>query len=162
MPQHLTNEKSTLDQVKVLCHQATSHNLNQCWPRSVLPYGVTRPSWHEWVKEHFSNRLTFLLDFYSILFYGILLMIKSDFLMASAIWSQILLNYLTHTTLALCKRQIGFIACCTDQRHSIQHIQSIFFLVAVPSVSVEQWQVHSACIIWTKHHPVHIHRHTQQ
>ena len=25
------------------CHQATSHYLNQCWPRSILPYGITRP-----------------------------------------------------------------------------------------------------------------------
>ena len=27
------------------CHQATSHYLNQCWPRSPMPYGVTRPQW---------------------------------------------------------------------------------------------------------------------
>ena len=27
------------------CHQATSHNLSQCWPRSLLPYDVTRPQW---------------------------------------------------------------------------------------------------------------------
>ena len=24
-------------------HQATSHYLNQCWPRSVLPYGIIKP-----------------------------------------------------------------------------------------------------------------------
>ena len=28
-----------------LCHQATSYYLSQCWPRSVLPYGITRPQW---------------------------------------------------------------------------------------------------------------------
>ena len=27
------------------CHQATSHYLNQCWPRSLTPYSVTRPQW---------------------------------------------------------------------------------------------------------------------
>ena len=27
------------------CHQATSHYLSQCWPRSVPPNGVTRPQW---------------------------------------------------------------------------------------------------------------------
>ena len=27
------------------CRQATSHYLSQCWPRSMLPYGVTRPQW---------------------------------------------------------------------------------------------------------------------
>ena len=27
------------------CRQATSHYLNQCWPRSPTPYGVTRPLW---------------------------------------------------------------------------------------------------------------------
>ena len=27
------------------CRQATSHYLSQCWPRSVLPYGITSPQW---------------------------------------------------------------------------------------------------------------------
>ena len=27
------------------CHQATSHYLSQCWPRSLSRYGVTRPQW---------------------------------------------------------------------------------------------------------------------
>ena len=31
------------------CHQATSHYLNKCWPRSMSPYGVTRP---RWVKDY--------------------------------------------------------------------------------------------------------------
>ena len=41
----LTDEKSTLVQVMAWCHQATSHYLSQCWPRSLSPYGVTRPQW---------------------------------------------------------------------------------------------------------------------
>ena len=36
---------STLVQVMAWCRQATSHYLNQCWPRSPTPYGVTRPQW---------------------------------------------------------------------------------------------------------------------
>ena len=43
MPLDLTDDKSTLVQVMAWCHQATSHYLNQCWPRSPTPYGVTRP-----------------------------------------------------------------------------------------------------------------------
>ena len=27
------------------CHQATSHYLKQCWPRSKSQYGVNRPQW---------------------------------------------------------------------------------------------------------------------
>ena len=27
------------------CRQATSHYLNQCWPSSMSPYGITRPQW---------------------------------------------------------------------------------------------------------------------
>ena len=38
-----TFDKSTFVQVMVWCRQATSHYLNQCWPRSMSPYGVTRP-----------------------------------------------------------------------------------------------------------------------
>ena len=37
-----TDDQSTLVQVMAWCHQATSHYLSQCWPRSLWPYGVTR------------------------------------------------------------------------------------------------------------------------
>ena len=37
------NFESTLVQVMDWCHQVASHYLNQCWPRSVLPYGITGP-----------------------------------------------------------------------------------------------------------------------
>ena len=39
----LADEKSTLVQVMAWCRQATSHYLSQGLPRSVSPYGVTRP-----------------------------------------------------------------------------------------------------------------------
>ena len=45
MPTDLTDRKSTLVQVMAWCRQATSHYLSQCWPRSLLPYGVVRPQW---------------------------------------------------------------------------------------------------------------------
>ena len=45
MPLDLTVDKSTLVQVMAWCHQATSHYLGQCWPRSMSPNGVTRPRW---------------------------------------------------------------------------------------------------------------------
>ena len=45
IPLDLTGDKSTLVQVMAWCRQATSHYLNQCWPRSLPPYGVTRPQW---------------------------------------------------------------------------------------------------------------------
>ena len=41
----LTDDKSTLVQVMAWCHQATSHYLSQCWPRSLSSYGITRPQW---------------------------------------------------------------------------------------------------------------------
>ena len=31
--------------VMALCPQATSHNLSQCWARSLSPYGITRPQY---------------------------------------------------------------------------------------------------------------------
>ena len=36
---------------------APSHYLNQCWPRSLPPYGVTRP---QWVKGNIESFLDFL------------------------------------------------------------------------------------------------------
>ena len=38
MPHDLTDDKSTLVQVMAWCHQATSHYLNQCWPRSPMHF----------------------------------------------------------------------------------------------------------------------------
>ena len=43
MPWYLTDDKSVLVQLMAWCRQATSHYLSQCWPRSMSPYGVTRP-----------------------------------------------------------------------------------------------------------------------
>ena len=41
----LTDDQSTLVQVMAWCCQTASHYLSQCWPRSLSPYGVTRPQW---------------------------------------------------------------------------------------------------------------------
>ena len=59
MPLDLT-DKSTLVQVMAWCRQATSHYLSQCWLRSLLPYGVTRPQWVNTLRprqdgRHFSD-----------------------------------------------------------------------------------------------------------
>ena len=48
----LTDDKSTLVQVMAWCHQATSHYLSQCWPRSLSPYGITRLEF-----KHFHSRI---------------------------------------------------------------------------------------------------------
>ena len=53
----LTDDKSTLVQVMARCRQATSHYLSQCWPRSLLPYGVTRPQWVKFFKKIFKSIL---------------------------------------------------------------------------------------------------------
>ena len=45
MPEDHVDGKSTLIQVMAWCHQATSHYLNQCWPRFLIPCGATRPQW---------------------------------------------------------------------------------------------------------------------
>ena len=37
------NDQWTLVQVMAWCRQVPSHYLSQCWPRSLSPYGVTRP-----------------------------------------------------------------------------------------------------------------------
>ena len=51
----LSDDKSKLVQGMAWCCQATSHYLNNCWPGSLLPYGVTRPQWvnitQHWTKH---------------------------------------------------------------------------------------------------------------
>ena len=61
MPQGLTDDKSTLVQVMAWCREATSHHLNQCWLRSLAPYGVTRP---QWVKPN-SREISFAYKLFS-------------------------------------------------------------------------------------------------
>ena len=48
MSLEFTDDQSTLVQLIAWCRQATSHYLSQCWPRSLSPYGVTRPQWVKW------------------------------------------------------------------------------------------------------------------
>ena len=53
----LNNDESTLVQVMVWCHQATNHYLSQCWPRSMLPYGVTRPQWVDNINRYHQGQV---------------------------------------------------------------------------------------------------------
>ena len=74
MPQDLTDNKSTLVQVMAWCRQATSHYLNQCWPRSPTPYGVTRPRWVSTLRPrqnglHFVDIFKFILIQISLKFF---------------------------------------------------------------------------------------------
>ena len=61
MPLTLTDDKSTLVQVMAWCHQATSHCLSQCWPRSLSPYGVTRPQWVKGTESKLSSSDTYFI-----------------------------------------------------------------------------------------------------
>ena len=55
MPLGLTDDKSTSVQVMAWCRQATSHYLNQCWPRSTSPFCVTRTQWVKTYKGFHQN-----------------------------------------------------------------------------------------------------------
>ena len=64
MSLEFTDDQSTLDQVMAWCHQATSHYLSQCWPRSLSPYGAARPqsiSWTFPVKLNYKCHKTLLI-----------------------------------------------------------------------------------------------------
>ena len=41
----LTDDMSTPVQEMAWCHQAPNYYPSQCWPRSLSPYGSTRPQW---------------------------------------------------------------------------------------------------------------------
>ena len=61
-----TDDQSTLDQVMAWCRQAASHYLSQCWPRSLSPYGVTRPQWVKcccfWMEGFNNFTSSFIID----------------------------------------------------------------------------------------------------
>ena len=60
----LTDDQSTLVQVMAWCRQATSHYLTQCWPRSLSPYGVTKPQWVKWSLWYFAHVMTAVLSWH--------------------------------------------------------------------------------------------------
>ena len=49
---NVTTPHWSLVQVMAWCHQATSHYLSLCWPRSLSPYDVTRPQWIKMFQLH--------------------------------------------------------------------------------------------------------------
>ena len=57
-----TNVRLTLIQVMAWCRQGTSHNLSQCGPRFMSPYGIARPQWVNCFEKH-----KYVFPFYSCL-----------------------------------------------------------------------------------------------
>ena len=53
VPQNHFDGESKLVQVMAWYHQAASHYLSQCWPRPILPYGITRQQWVNKLKNIF-------------------------------------------------------------------------------------------------------------
>ena len=51
IPQHIFDNDSKLVQLMAWCRQATSYYLNQCWPRSMSLYDITRPQWVKWNSQ---------------------------------------------------------------------------------------------------------------
>ena len=51
------------------CHQATSYYLSQCWPRSMLLYGITRPQW-VWYNERINLTILSLCWTHARMLYG--------------------------------------------------------------------------------------------
>ena len=60
MPNSLIDSKSMLVQLMALCHQATSHYLNQYWPESPTSYDVILPQWIE-LSAYFELTLALIM-----------------------------------------------------------------------------------------------------
>ena len=65
VPRSPIDNKSALGQVMAWCRQASSHHLNQCWPRSVSPYGVPWPQWVKYPTLKIAVYITFVLKIVS-------------------------------------------------------------------------------------------------
>ena len=99
MPLDLTDDKSTLVQVMAWCRQVTSHYLSQWWPRSLSPYGVTRPQWVNSLLTgtsiKFVNDLCpWILQCQSVMmvWWLIAVSVLDSLWLCDAIWQQIYIN----------------------------------------------------------------------
>ena len=52
MPQNTFYDRSALAQVMAYLHQAKSHYLSQCWPRSMSTYGFTASQWLSYTQHN--------------------------------------------------------------------------------------------------------------
>ena len=84
----LSDDKSILVQVMACCHQATSHYLNQCWPRSLPPYSATRP---QWINKTYPK-------------------IKTPIISSTCVWSSNELKRLDYMTWYQCSRVPAMVA----------------------------------------------------
>ena len=60
MPENTFHDKSSLVQIMVWCHQATSHYLSHCWPRScrsVLWWHWGQRKWPTFCRPHFPSHV---------------------------------------------------------------------------------------------------------
>ena len=62
--QNTFDDKSTLVQVVACCDQATRHYLNHCWPRSMPPYGVTKPKRDYEIRRERHNQVSTSANIY--------------------------------------------------------------------------------------------------
>ena len=81
MLRDLTDDKSTLVQVMAWCRQAASHYPSQSWPRSMTPYGISRPqcvkTWRQ-IRDDYDNKCVQLrFSLYFGWFWGIKLKFQS-------------------------------------------------------------------------------------
>ena len=60
---NFTDDQSTLVQVMAWCHQATSHYLSQCWPRSLSSYCITKPQWY---NVNSTTQKPYIIRFYML------------------------------------------------------------------------------------------------
>ena len=60
------DDKSTLVQVMAWCHQAPSHYLSRCWPRSLSPYGITSSPGAMGVNLVWSDKVFFFAIYCSL------------------------------------------------------------------------------------------------
>ena len=62
MAQNHIDAKSTLIQVMAWCCQATSYCLSQCWPISMLSYGISRPQGVKIKFNDFHSKVKHLIE----------------------------------------------------------------------------------------------------
>ena len=63
-----TDNESKLADVMTWCHQATSHYLNQSWPRFMLPLGIPSPQCVNWMS-HMQSILRITQTYFKIMEY---------------------------------------------------------------------------------------------
>ena len=144
-------------------HQATSHYLNQCLPRSMSPYGVIVPQWVGWLKDNCKDLATWMMIY--IYIYGHDMTYNHDYYQSVGFYCHTDNNIVTkknlpamavipRTKLPVIRAYMTF--CYTDRQIIILYLPSYLITCFFVINTFPGWDIEGTLTFLQCSHPVYL------